>query len=118
MEGLFSSGDDRLNYEWGRLFASSWNDVGSEMASRAAAAGLTQRESARQLSWMREGSVVVRFVFIEDPSNFNTVGRIFADESNAPSGYATLVIGRVAQQNRETLDIESSVAEDELRVRS
>jgi len=83
MEGLFSSGDDRLNHKWGRLFASPWDDVVSEMASRAAASGLTQRESERQLSWMREGTVLVRFVFIEDPSNFDAVGRIFADESNA-----------------------------------
>jgi hypothetical protein len=51
MEGLFTHHEERLNYEWGRLFASSWEDIVRVMATRAATAGLTQVGSEHQLDW-------------------------------------------------------------------
>ena len=83
MESLLASDNDRVNYEWGRLFASPWADLVKEMASRAASSGFKQAESKHQLNWTRAGEVVARFIFVEDPSDFYAVRGVFLDESNA-----------------------------------
>ncbi len=53
------------------------------MADRAAAGGLTQEVRGRSLSWLAGEETAVRFVFVEDPSEFDAIRRIYEDESNA-----------------------------------
>lgn len=75
--------DESRIYEWGRLFASSWPEIRTGMEERAASQGLTQTASGRTLSWLDGERTAVRYIFVDDPSDFDAIRRIYADESNA-----------------------------------
>lgn len=75
--------DESTCYEWGTLFAAPWADVVRSMASKANEGGLVQEAADHRLDWKSAGQPVVRFLFVDDPSDFGTVQRIFTDESNA-----------------------------------
>ena len=84
MDGFLGiGGDDRQIYEWGRLFASPWEEIVRTMASRAADNGLNQDVRGRWLSWSAGDELAARFIFVEDPSDFDAIRRIYEDESNA-----------------------------------
>jgi hypothetical protein len=53
------------------------------MAARAANNGMTQEVSGRSLTWLAGGRPAARYVFIDDPSDFDAVRRVYEDESNA-----------------------------------
>jgi hypothetical protein len=74
---------ESLKYEWGRLFASPWEAVVDGMDQRAGADGLTQEVDGWTLTWMAGDAPVVRYVFIDDPSDFGAVRAVYTDESNA-----------------------------------
>ncbi len=76
-------GGDRQAYEWGLLFASPWEEIVEAMASRAAEAGMTQETREGQLSWSRGAETAVRFLFVDDPSDFSAIRRIYEDDSNS-----------------------------------
>lgn len=74
--------DERKVYEWGRLFASPWSEILAGMAKRAAESGLKQTASERSLTWSDGDRPVVRYVFVDDPSDFDVIRGIFNDETN------------------------------------
>jgi hypothetical protein len=66
-------------YEWGNLFAAPPAERTGGMASKAAAAGCTQEAGAGWLTWQRAGDVVAKIWFIDDPTAFAEVRRVFND---------------------------------------
>lgn len=77
------TGTEPLKYDWGRLFASPWPDRVAGMAERAEAEGLAQTVAGRTLTWTADGDAVVRYIFVDDPSDFAAIRAIYTDESNA-----------------------------------
>jgi len=75
--------DESTCYAWGTLFASPWAELARAMASRAEERGLVQEAGDHRLDWKSADQPRVRFLFIDDPSDFETVRRIYTDESNA-----------------------------------
>lgn len=74
--------DEEQCYAWGRLFASPWDEVVEGMAERARENGLSQVADGRYLNWMGDDGIAARFIFVDDPSDFGSVRRIYDDESN------------------------------------
>ena len=84
MDGfLGTGGDESLAYEWGTLFASPWDDIVRAMGDRAADGGLSQQVRGRSLDWLSENETAVRFIFVDDPSDFSAIRQIYDDESNS-----------------------------------
>jgi hypothetical protein len=79
-------------YQWGLIFASPWDDIVKEMSRRAANNGLTQEASERILTWMREGHPAVRYIFVDDPSDFDAIRRIYTDDTNARIPLAFVIV--------------------------
>ena len=79
---MFDTNSD-LVYEWGRLFASPWEHIVRSMAARASENGLAQTAGPRRLDWMAGPDITVRFIFVDDPSDFDAVRQIYTEESNA-----------------------------------
>jgi hypothetical protein len=85
--------DEASCYEWGNLFASSWDRIVASMAEKAAGLGLRQVAGDHSLTWMSgKGEVECRFVFIDDPSNIEVVRRAFNDDTNAAAGVCYLIV--------------------------
>ncbi len=74
---------ESLKFEWGQLFASPWEAVVDGMAQRARAEGLAQEVDGRMLTWMAGDAPAVRYIFIDDPSDFGAVRAVYTDASNA-----------------------------------
>jgi len=66
-------------YEWGTLFAAPSAERAQAMAAKAAATGLTQESGPAWLTWMRAGEVVAKFWFVDDPTAFDQVRRVFTE---------------------------------------
>lgn len=75
--------DEQKVYALGRLFASPWSEIVEGMEERAKEDGLRQVVSERSLSWLDGDRIAVRYIFVDDPSEFEAVRRIYNDETNA-----------------------------------
>jgi len=84
--------DRETCYEWGKLFASPWDEIVEGMASRAVRMGLGQKAGDRYVAWRQDGQVRVRFVFVNDPSDIDAVRRIYNDEANVLAPVCFIVV--------------------------
>ena len=69
-------------YEWGNLFASPWEVLSKSMGERAAVLGFSQEESNKELLWLSEGTLRVKFCFVDDPSEIESIREIFNNDQN------------------------------------
>ena len=74
--------DEKECYEWGNTFAAPWGECVAQMSSRATVLGLEQEATDGCITWKDGDEPRTRFVFVEDPSDIETVRRIYNDEEN------------------------------------
>jgi len=79
-------------YAWGELFSQTREALESGMAERAQATGLTQQVLRETLVWSRDTKEECRWVFIEDPSNIDSIRAVFSDDGNVQSPSCFVVV--------------------------
>jgi len=84
--------DEETCYEWGNLFASSWDDLVKGMSVKASQMGLAQQVDGRDLRWVSGTETKVKYCFIQDPSDINSIRRIYNDETNASVPVCFIVV--------------------------
>jgi hypothetical protein len=77
---------------WGELFAGDWSDLSAGMSERAKAIGLIQEESEDIFIWKRGSKEECRWVFINDPSDIESVRAIFLSDENIKSPNCFIVV--------------------------
>jgi hypothetical protein len=79
-------------YEWGELFTREWDGLVTGMSARARAMGMTQEEREGTLVWSRGPDEECRWVFVEDPSDVESVRAVYSDEGNVKSPSCFVVV--------------------------
>jgi len=79
-------------YEWGELFTREWDSLVKGMIVRAHNMGLTQEEREGALVWSRGSDEECRWVFVQDPSELNSVRSVYSDEGNVKSPCCFVVV--------------------------
>jgi hypothetical protein len=91
-QGLGEHMDRQTCYAWGNLFASPWERLVEGMRSRAAQAGFVQEDGDGCLTWKIGEEVRARFLFVDDPSDIESIRRIYNDEANVRSPVCFIVV--------------------------
>ena len=84
--------DTKTCYEWGNLFASTWDDLVEGMQTRASQLGLAQDIDGRDLRWVSGAETMVKYCFVQDPSDIQCIRRISNDETNASVPVCFIVV--------------------------
>jgi hypothetical protein len=79
-------------YEWGKLFSSPWEEIVRGMNSRASEMSLTQVVRGRDIFWLSGTDAKAKFCFVPDPSDIETIRRIFNDEEDASLPLCSIVV--------------------------
>jgi hypothetical protein len=75
--------DMKNAYEWGKIFDADWDELTRRMGERASILGFTQEVMNEEILWHGEESPEIKFCFIGDPSDIESVRRIFNNQQNA-----------------------------------
>ena len=84
--------DDEECYRWGEIFAGPWNSLVGRMSDRAAAMGLVQETSDGALIWRNDSSEECRWIFINDPSDIESVRAVYNNDENVQSPACFVVV--------------------------
>jgi hypothetical protein len=84
--------DNEECYRWGELFTREWSSLASGMAERASAMGLTQEEQNGVLIWSKGENEHCRWVFIEDPSDVESIRAVYSNDDNVRSPSCFIVV--------------------------
>jgi hypothetical protein len=84
--------DDEECYRWGEIFTQSWDSLAAEMAERAKTMGLTQEKKDGVLVWRKDASEKCRWVFVNDPSDIESIRAVFNDDENVQSPACFVVV--------------------------
>jgi len=79
-------------YKWGELFNREWNSLVKGMAERAQILGLIQEETKGILIWKKEVKEQCRWVFVEDPSDIESIRNIYSNDRNIKSPACYIVV--------------------------
>jgi hypothetical protein len=79
-------------YKWGEIFKRDWNSLTKGMAERAKILGLVQEENNGILIWKKEKAEQCRWVFVEDPSDIETIRAIYLSDENVKSPTCYIVV--------------------------
>jgi len=84
--------DNNECYEWGELFTREWDALVSGMSARAGAMGLTQVERPGVLIWNKGPNEECRWVFVEDPSDVESVRAVYSHDEHVRSPSCFVVV--------------------------
>ena len=84
--------DEEECYQWGELFTSDWNALQDGMSARASATGLSQEERDGVLVWKKGPNEECRWVFVENPSDLESIRAIYSDDENTRSPCCFVVV--------------------------
>jgi hypothetical protein len=84
--------DEEECYRWGELFISDWGSLVSGMSARANTMGLIQEERDGILIWRKGADEQCRWVFVEDPSDLETVRAVYSSDENTNSPSCFVVV--------------------------
>jgi hypothetical protein len=84
--------DPETCYEWGKLFASPWEDLVRGMSARASQLGLAQVIDGRDLLWVSGTAKKVKYCFVQDPSDIESIRRIYNDDANTAVPVCFIVV--------------------------
>lgn len=84
--------DNEECYKWGEIFVEPWDSLAAKMADRAKAMGLTQEKRDKDLIWHKDSSEECRWVFVNDPSDIESIRTIFNDDENVHSPTCFVVV--------------------------
>jgi hypothetical protein len=79
-------------YKWGELFSCEWKTKIKQMAERASTLGLVQEEIKGILIWKKDKTEQCRWVFVEDPSNVESIRNIYANDQNIKSPACYIIV--------------------------
>jgi hypothetical protein len=79
-------------YKWGELFNREWKSMVKGMAERAEILGLVQKEIKGILIWEKDKTEQCRWVYLEDPSNAESIRDFFANDQNIKSPTCFIVV--------------------------
>ena len=79
-------------YKWGEIFNRDWNSLINDMAERAEILGLTQEENNGILIWKKEKTEQCRWVFVDDPSDVESIRTIYSNDRNIDSPTCYIVV--------------------------
>jgi hypothetical protein len=79
-------------FKWGEIFSANWTDLVKKMAARAEAMGQTQAEENQALIWSKDQKENCRWVFVNDPSNVESVRAVYASDENIGSPCCFVVV--------------------------
>lgn len=84
--------DEEECYGWGELFTRDRDALASGMAARAEAMGLTQEERDGTLIWNKGAKEECRWVFVQDPSDVESVRAVYSSDENVGSPSCFVVV--------------------------
>ena len=79
-------------YKWGELFNRECMSMVKGMAERAEILGLVQEEIKGILIWKKDKTEQCRWVYVEDPSNAESIRDIYANDQNIKSPTCFIVV--------------------------
>jgi hypothetical protein len=84
--------DTETCYEWGALFASPGDDLVRGMSARASRLGLAQVIDGHDLRWVSGAETKVKYCFVQNPSDIESIRRIYNDDANAAVPVCFIVV--------------------------
>jgi hypothetical protein len=84
--------DFKNAYEWGRIFASPWEELCKRMGVRANTLGFTQEASDQEIIWQSEDGLKIKFCFVQDPSDIEDIRQVFNDDQNISVSMCFIVV--------------------------
>jgi len=84
--------DKEEAYKWGELFSSTWPDIALGMAQRAEALNLSQETAEHKVIWRGDDGEKCRWVFIDDPSDIDSIRALYNDDANIHSPSCFVVV--------------------------
>ena len=84
--------DEEECFRWGEIFAEPWDSLVGQMSDRAAAMGLVQETRDSTLIWRNDSSEECRWIFINDPSDIESVRAVYNNDENLRSPACFVVV--------------------------
>lgn len=84
--------DQEECYRWGELFSSAWPELARGMALRAEALSLSQETGDHVVIWRSDDEEKCRWVFIDNPSDIDTVRALYNDDEHVHSPSCYVVV--------------------------